>query len=49
MWETNYTQGWFDPVLCFKASLYLLIGCDNSDRDKQLKQVFKNAQTVKKT
>lgn len=24
-------------------------GCDNSDRDKQLKQVFKNAQSVKKT
>nr|XP_058958673.1 probable tubulin polyglutamylase TTLL9 [Pocillopora verrucosa] len=25
------------------------LGCDNSDRDKQLKQVFKNAQAIKKT
>jgi len=25
------------------------LGCDNSDRDKQLKQVFKNAQFVKKS
>lgn len=24
------------------------LGCDNSDRDKQLKQVFKNAQMLKK-
>ena len=30
-------------------NLYFFTGCDNSDRDKQLKQVFKNAQSVKKT
>ena len=30
-------------------NLYFFTGCDNSDRDKQLKQVFKNSQSVKKT
>ena len=27
---------------------FLLIGCDNTDREKQLKQMFKNAQASKK-
>ena len=33
----------------FSNFLTLSTGCDNSDRDKQLKQVFKNAQSVKKS
>ena len=35
---------WFNHLNC----MYCPIGCDNSDRNKQLKQVFKNAQSLKK-
>lgn len=45
----SYFNFWRETRQPFSLCWTVSTGCDNSDRDKQLKQVFKNAQSVKKS